>query len=159
MIYPDRTLQLEGETDVELSDFLLFARTLIFEEIVDYFNARMGKNTALHPLIQHLNRQHHVDESRHVAFGREITRYLYRPLARRADREMIEAYLKRYMTHSIDLFYQSAVYADAGLPQPFKLRNEIRRHPGRRAHHRRFLARSPNFFVQEGVFRDDDIDA
>ncbi|HSK40019.1 MAG TPA: diiron oxygenase [Arenibaculum sp.] len=153
-IYPNRTPQLETDLPQATTDFLVFARTVIFEEIVDFFNVRIGQDASLHPLIQHINRTHHKDESRHVAFGREIVRDLYARLLAEQGSEgaaMVDGYLKRYLGHCIDLFYQAPVYRDAGLPDPFKLRNMARNSQERVAYHERMLARTVQFLVSEGI--------
>ncbi len=53
-------------------ELTIFARILMFEEIVDYFNAHMATDQALPPIAREINRVHHQDESRHVAFGRYL---------------------------------------------------------------------------------------
>ena len=55
-IYPDKSLPVATpEEDAAVANFLFFARILIFEELVDHFNIRMGRDTTLHPLIREVN--------------------------------------------------------------------------------------------------------
>jgi hypothetical protein len=43
-IYPDRSLRFPGTADPLAEDFLVFARIVIFEELVDYYNMKMGRD-------------------------------------------------------------------------------------------------------------------
>jgi hypothetical protein len=159
-IYTERALSLDDDLPQTIRDFLVFVRTVIFEEIVDYYNVQIGQDTTLHPIIQAINTTHHKDESRHVAFGREIVRELYRAVVARHGSEgaaKAETYVRRYLSHCIDLFYQAPVYRDAGLPDPFKLRNQARNAPERAAFHRKMLARTVNFLVAEGILKSGEI--
>src|SRR5437764_11612107 len=42
----------------EAESLLVFARILIFEELVDYYNAKMALDDSLHETIRHVNRIH-----------------------------------------------------------------------------------------------------
>ena len=77
-IYPDRKLVLPREHAPGEEDVLFFARVMIFELLVDTFNRRMAKDDRLHPLVREINRRHHEDESRHLAFGRLLVEDLWR---------------------------------------------------------------------------------
>jgi len=111
-------------------------------------------------IIQRHNTAHHRDESRHVAFGREFVRELYKAVADEhgdAGTELTEAHIRRYLSHCIDLFYSAPAYRDAGLADPFKLRNQVRKAPERATFHRNMLARTLNFLVGEGILREREI--
>ncbi len=43
---------------------------LVVEEYGEYYNVVMWHDDRIHPLISEINRVHHFDESRHLAFGR-----------------------------------------------------------------------------------------
>lgn len=158
-IYPDRGFSLEGGMAQPANDFLTFARIAIFEEVVDYYNVNIGKDRSLPPIIQSINTTHHRDESRHVAFGREFMRELYKKVAAEGETATAtaEAHLRRYLAHCIDIFYSAPAYRDAGLGEPFRLRNQARRAPERAAFHRKMLARTLNFLVGEGIMRAGEI--
>ena len=158
-IYADRSFALEGAPAQAVDDFLTFARIAIFEEVVDYYNVGIGKDRSLPIIIQSINTTHHRDESRHVAFGREFMRELYKRVAGAGPEatEMAEAHLRRYLSHCIDIFYSAPAYRDAGLADPFKLRNQARRAPERGEFHRKMLARTVNFLLDENILRDGGI--
>jgi hypothetical protein len=161
-LYPDKTLKFPVSPELSepnIETFLIFSRILIFEEIVDHFNMCMGKDTALHPLIQQINSVHHEDESRHIAGGREIVKALYGKLisTRSAEkRGALGKYLKSYMKTSVESLYNPAAYRDAGLPDPFKCRNEVIKLPERKEHHRRFTQRTVKFLNRlDGLVEED----
>ncbi|WP_433326870.1 diiron oxygenase [Spirillospora sp. CA-294931] len=159
-IYPVRTLGLAGPGVPEADHFLVFARLLIFEEIVDVFNQRMGVDERLHPTIRQVNQVHHQDESRHIAFGRQAVALLHSRLRDRLDRsrlDELERYLKRYMRSSVDSLVNPAVFRDAGLPEPYRVRREILADPAHEEYTRRVLRRSVDFMVNEQIFADDGI--
>lgn len=159
-IYADRTLSLDAELPAAIKHLLSFARIAIFEEVVDYYNVKIGQDQTLHQIIQSINSTHHRDESRHVAFGREIVRELYKAVAAEHGREgteFAEGHIRRYLSHCIDIFYSAPAYRDAGLADPFKLRNQARKSAERAVFHRKMLQRTLNFLVAEGVLRDGEI--
>lgn len=159
-IYPDKTLRLKSEHEEEAGNFLVFSRLLIFEEIVDHFNKRMGRDDRLHPTIRQVNAIHHQDESRHIAFGRQAIAVLHRELRQRlpADElKRLEKYLKTYMRRSVESLANPAAYRDAGIEDAYGFRQRIFEDP----HHARFqaevLKRSTSHMVKEGIFSDEEI--
>ncbi|MFE6687041.1 diiron oxygenase [Streptomyces sp. NPDC057743] len=107
---------------------LVFARILIFEELVDHFNSQMALDDRLHETIRAINRIHHQDESRHIAFGRELVELLFEDLQKSATQEelaSISEYLRRYMRYSVETLFNPQVYRDAGIPDPLAVRAEL----------------------------------
>ncbi|MFE6222587.1 diiron oxygenase [Streptomyces sp. NPDC057854] len=156
-IYPDRTVRLpEAPRDPDVENFLVFARILVFEQIVDHYNVHLAADDRLHPTIRHINRLHHQDESRHIAFGTRLVRLLWERLLRRGldetGRQVLRTYLDRYLAASLASFYNPAVYRDAGLPDAFALRRRLLAHPARHAAHERILAKTTGFLRRTGVF-------
>lgn len=123
-IYPSKTMIIPREFKEGEADFLFFAKVVIFEELVDYFNFRMSKDDELHPLTRKINRYHHDDEVRHLSFGRTITKRLFEKYAPRWDaqtRRDISDYLSGYMSATWREYYNPAVYRDAGLADTYQL--------------------------------------
>ena len=159
-IYKDKKIKSPGFTEPDIQNFMVFTRILIFEEIVDYFNSRMANDESLHPIIRKINRIHHQDESRHIAFGRNIVRLLHSELCENYSAEKlmeIEKYVKRYLVASIQSLYNPAVYRDAGLPNAYKFRTQLLQHPNRKEHHHKFLRRTLNFFVKNNILSDKEL--
>ncbi|HEX3131569.1 MAG TPA: diiron oxygenase [Thermoanaerobaculia bacterium] len=156
-IYIDKKIKIPaGEMPADIESLLVFARVLIFEEIVDYFNLRMGRDESLHPIIRQVNAIHHQDESRHIAFGREIVKLLWDGVRERhpAERQQeIRDYLGRYLQASIQSLYSPAVYSDAGVPEPYKVRTALLADPVRREADVRVLKRTTDFFSSLGLIQ------
>lgn len=127
-IYTDKTLRLEPLDDDETEMFLLVARINIFEEITDYYNIVMARDERLEAIVKEINRVHHVEESRHLAFGRS---YLKDSLERHRDdwgpehRAMLKAHLSGYLQFVWKQYYNPDVYRDVDMVDPLGKRQEI----------------------------------
>lgn len=121
-IYPDRTLHGEDSGDEEIDMFLLFARINVFEEIVDYYNRTMAKDERLAPVVREINRIHHMEELRHLNFGRNFLRHC---LDRHIDdwddtrRQALRDHLSGYLTFVWKQYYNPGAYQDAGIEDAF----------------------------------------
>ncbi|MEU3066252.1 diiron oxygenase [Streptomyces sp. NPDC007027] len=137
-------------------ELIVFARILIFEEIVDYYNAHMATDQSLPPIAREINRVHHQDESRHVAFGRMIFTHLLGQVTRRDPDEVprVAAYLENYLQYSIATLYNPAAYRDAGIPDALALRRRALQHPARLKAHDDALKRTRKFLTRSGVGRE-----
>jgi hypothetical protein len=159
-IYADKKLKIQVDIeDPDVESFLVFSRILIFEEIVDFFNIRMGKDETLHPIIRQVNAIHHQDESRHIAFGREIVRQLYERLQPKQTPERLkelDQYLQRFMSASVNSLYSPTVYQDAGVPEPYKARTELLANPARHEENRKIMKRTIDYFVNNGMVSNGD---
>lgn len=136
-IYADRTMPIDDGGDPELDTFLLFARINVFEEIVDHYNRIMAKDERLAPIAREINRIHHVEEMRHLSFGR---RFLGRWLEHHVDvwredrREALRAHLASYLQFVWKQYYNPDAYADAGIADAFGVRARTIVSPAATAH-------------------------
>jgi hypothetical protein len=137
-------------------EMIIFARILIFEEIVDYFNAHMATDQTLPRIARDINRVHHQDESRHVAFGRMVFVNLLGQVAKRdpAEVPVVAEYLENYLQYSIGTLYNPAAYRDAGIPNALALRRRALEHPARAEAHDQILKRTRRFLAKAGVSRE-----
>jgi hypothetical protein len=157
-IYRAAKLPSVGNDNVAVQHFLVFARILLFEEIVDFYNLRMAGDETLHSTIRQVNEIHHRDESRHIAFGRELVALLYQPLRERLsadERHDLEQYLKRYIVYSVHSFYDPQIYRDAGIPDPLEFRSRLLADERRRPLERKILRKPLSFLLKQGIFADD----
>jgi P-aminobenzoate N-oxygenase AurF len=163
-VYPDRKLAFgapaaaPGEDDV-----LFFARVLVFEEIVDRYNVAQGRDERLHPLARFINRNHHAEETRHLAFGRQLVAGLWDAWRPRWDDDVvagIRAHLAAFAQVSWREYYNPHVYRDAGFADPWAVADEAWGHPAQRAHRRAVTARCRSFLrdheILDEVPTDDD---
>lgn len=137
-----------------LRDIMVFGRILIAEELSDAFNMRMAEDKRLPALIQQINRVHHRDESRHIAFGRQMMRTLAEKAAATTGEEglrVVGDYLARYTSVCLQSFYNPAMYADAGIAGGRRLRARLLEDPVRQQTHRELTNRTTLFLERLGV--------
>jgi len=135
---PDRQLRFDGFEGTEVQDFLAFARIMMFEEIGHRFNLRMANDERLPPIVRQINRQHHQDESRHIAFGRRLVGHLFTEVKRVSDDETIArlgTYCHRFLVAMLQSLYNPAMYRDAGIADAFEVRRTLLADPGREPYH------------------------
>jgi hypothetical protein len=156
-IYFFPRIKLTSPDDPAVENFLVFARILLFEEIVDHYNLRMSEDETLHETIRQINRIHHRDESRHIAFGRELVTLLWAGVKERLDDKQMAAvrtYLLDYLRFSLQSFYSLEAYDDAGIRDPIAFRRELIDSPQRRKAHE-LVARKPLGFLRKaGIFTE-----
>ncbi|MCX4722273.1 diiron oxygenase [Streptomyces sp. NBC_01306] len=157
-IYGSTPMRADSVWEPEVENFLVFARILFFEELVDHYNSRMAQDTALCDTIREVNRIHHQDESRHIAFGRELVSLLHLRMREAVGPERlaeVEAYLKRYVVFSLNSLYNPHVYRDAGIADPLALRTALIEDERRRPHERKAIRKPLAFFLKTGIFSDE----
>ncbi|MDH6223977.1 MULTISPECIES: diiron oxygenase [Streptomyces] len=157
-IYPSTAMRADSAWEPEIENFLVFARILFFEELVDHYNMRMAQDETLCDTIRQVNRLHHQDESRHIAFGRELVSLLFTRMREAVSEERlreVESYLKRYVVFSINSLYNPHVYRDAGIADPLALRNALLADERRREYERKAIRKPLAFFLKTGIFSDD----
>ena len=163
-VYPDRKLAFGTAAAAPGEDDLLFfARVLVFEEIVDRYNVAQGRDERLHPLARFINRNHHAEETRHLAFGRQLVAGLWDAWRPRWDDGVVAGirdHLAAFTRMSWREYYNPHVYRDAGFDDPWAVADEAWSHPAQRAHRRAVTARCRDFLrdheILDEVPTDDD---
>jgi hypothetical protein len=123
-VYPHPTVSFPRDYAPGEADFLFFAKILMFEEIVDHYNVHMAADAELEPIARAVNEQHHLDEVRHLAFGRLLVKDLFTTYSSRWSDETlvgVRLHLADYLESMWRQYYNPAVYADAGLAEPYRL--------------------------------------
>lgn len=122
-VYQDRKIPSTRSLPKDEEDFLFYTQVLCFEEISDYYNTVMGQDKRLAPIAQQINLTHHLDESRHLVFGRLQVERLFNegrqkwsPEAIASMRQFIPGYLKQTWQE----YFNPEVYQDAKLDKPFE---------------------------------------
>src|SRR5262245_43955558 len=127
-IYPDKKLAFPREYAPGEEDFLFFAKVLIFEELVDVYNVEMSLDSRLHAIARQINTVHHLDEARHLVFGRRLVPELFHryALGWSADTlQSVRGYLAAYLGATWREYYSPQVYRDAGLAgDPYEIAEE-----------------------------------
>ncbi|WNC67504.1 diiron oxygenase [Thalassotalea nanhaiensis] len=117
-IYPLRALEIGAPRDDEIELLLLFARIYIFETIVDEYNRQIAGDSKVVGIVSEINRLHHLEESRHLAFGLGFLKYWLTELHDRIDEhklQQINQHLNGFLHNTWKQFYCPDAYFDAGL--------------------------------------------
>ena len=159
-----RTRQMAGTESHprDVDDFLFFAKTMIFEEIVDRYNWIQGRDARLHPVARFINANHHFEEARHLVFGRRLVAALWEACAPDWDEERIagvRGYLEQFFVASWREYYNPDVYADVGLGDPWDLAEQAWSAPAQREHRRQVSAKCANFLITTGILTKEPADA
>lgn len=157
-VYKDRKVAFPREYAEGEEDFLFFAKVLIFEEIVDVYNLRMSKDERLEPIARKINLIHHLEETRHLAFGRAITAELFERHAPRWDvetRRSVSDYLVSYLRATWKEYWNPDVYVDAGLTDPYRIARTGFEDPARTAHRREVAAGCVRFLLEHEMIEKE----
>lgn len=166
-IYPDVAIsEASGQRSLE-TDFEMFVATMVFEEFVDFYNHKVGKNEHVPDIVRDINFQHHLDESRHVAFGRDLICRLHAEILDQSDnpeaaRARLSDRVKETIRHFARLMYSTRAYQDAGIYEPlgfssaFKLRNALLNDDARMKMHVTWFQRTAGYFAKRGILNDTD---
>ena len=150
-VYRDRKVALPRAYAEGEEDFLFFAKVMIFEEIVDVFNLRMSRDERLEPIAQKINLIHHLEETRHLVFGRAITAELFEkhaPAWSAETRSGVAEYLAGYLRSTWKEYWNPDVYADAGLAGPRELARTAFEHPSARERRREIHAGCVRYLLE-----------
>jgi hypothetical protein len=110
--------------------------------------------------IREINRIHHQDESRHIAFGRELVRTLFedfRATASEAELTDVRDYLARYLVFSFESLYNPQVYRDAGLSDPLGVRQWLLKSPRRGEFEQQVFRKTLSFLTKHSMLLDRDL--
>ena len=157
-LYPHGGISLERDYAPGEEDFLFFARILMFEEIAVSHNAAMARDQRLAEIARSINRFHHVEEIRHLRFGRAIVRDLWGQFAPQWSpgvsgrvREEIAGFLRATWLQ----YYNAAAYRDAGIPDPYRLRAAAFEHPESQTRRVAMTERCVKFFKSNGILEEE----
>ncbi len=147
-IYPVKLIDLGQKEEQDVEDVKSFMRILIIEEMGDYFNVVMKEDERLPKIVRTINHQHHLDESRHIAMGRELISELVQQLRQCHSQDKISAlgrFMDDYMKSCIENLYNPYVYQDVGLHDGYDLREQLLADPARLELHEKIWQRTKAF--------------
>ena len=141
-VYPEKKVPhasarvlAKGEDDIAF-----FAKVLVVEELSDVYNVAMAADERLAPIVRTINQTHHVDEARHIHFGRAYLKQLwdrFSPTWTEEQRQAFRTWLIDYINASWRDFYNPSVYRDAGIADPYGVREMALASDVCRAHRQR----------------------
>ncbi|MGH8488452.1 MAG: diiron oxygenase [Gammaproteobacteria bacterium] len=157
-IYPDKKMLFPREYAPGEEEVLFFIKVMIFEEIVDVYNTSMATDERLVPIAREINRLHHVDESRHLAFGRAIVKWLFEHYSGRwseATLAAVREYVTGYLLSTWREYYNVDVYRDVGLQDPYGLQERAFARPGARVHRKRVSDQCIRYLMQSKILLEE----
>jgi hypothetical protein len=117
-IFRDRQVRFPQAFIPGEENFVFFARTLIFEEIADFYNRKLAADDNLWQLARDINRYHAEDEARHIAFGRLYVSVLWEEFGKLwtvEEKTRIAGSLKRYLQSVQRSYINADVYQKFGI--------------------------------------------
>ena len=160
-LYPSRQLatEVEGGAGADPdADLRFFAKVLVFEEIVDRINLVQARDERLHPLARFINRNHHAEEVRHLAFGRRLVEVLWEAHAPAwSDHQLadLRRYLGQFYVMTWREHYNPDAYRDAGLDDPWEVAEQAWAAEAQRTRRRELSARSARFLLDCGLLTEE----
>jgi hypothetical protein len=76
-VYPEKKIALPREFAKGEEEVVFFCLAMVVEELGDYYNVVIEKDERCDPLVREINKVHHIDEARHLAFGRVYAAELF----------------------------------------------------------------------------------
>jgi hypothetical protein len=153
-VYPEKKITLPREYAKGEEEVAFFCKVMVVEELGDYYNLEIEKDGRVDPLVRELNKVHHIDEARHLAFGRNYLVELFerfRPGWSDEELAGFRVWLGDYLRASWGDFYNPSMYRDAGLADSYELRQMALAHPACAAHRQRASAKLVAYFVKNGL--------
>lgn len=153
-VYADRQVALPRDYAPGEEDFLFFAKVLIFEELVAYYNVKMARDPRLVGLARQINALHHRDEARHLVFGRQVVKVLFDRYVAGWSQETlcnVRDYLSSYFIATWKTYYNPDVYRDAGLSAPYQVREAAFAAESSRIHRKRVSHGCIQFLLKQGM--------
>jgi hypothetical protein len=124
-VYPEKKIALPRDYAKGEEEVAFLCKVLVVEEVGDYYNELMLKDERIHPLASELNKVHHADETRHLAFGRQRLAETFARNSQGWSEETLQGFrtwLVNYLSSSWGDYYNPAMYRDAGLENGYDLR-------------------------------------
>lgn len=146
----------------DVEDFLFFAKVMIFEEIVDQYNWVQARDSRVHRVARFINHNHHVEESRHLVFGRRLVAALWETCTPSWDDAVIADVrdkLVQFFIVSWREYYNPEVYADVGLDDPWKVADRAWVAAKQREHRRAVSTKCLEFLRSNQILTEEPVGA
>lgn len=157
-VYPDRKLALAprplapGEEEV-----VFFCMAMVVEELGDFYNVAIQQDERVDALTRRINHVHHIDEARHLAFGRRHLAELFERHAPGWDADALAAFrrwLGDYLRACWGEYYNPTAYRDAGIADAYEVRQAAIAHPASVAHRVRASEKLIGHLLRTGVLAE-----
>ena len=156
-VYPEKKIPFARETAKGEDHLAFLAKVLVVEEISDYYNLVMAADERLPKIIRDINRVHHVDEARHIHFGRNYIKNVWERFTPDWSELEVEAYrswLVDYINASWRDFCNPSVYRDAGIKDGYQAREGVLASKHCRDHRQRASEKFLSGLVESGILTE-----
>lgn len=156
-VYPEKKIAFPREMAKGGEDLTFLAKVLVVEELSDYYNVIMSHDERLPDICRELNRVHHVDEARHIHFGRSYIRHQWERFTPEWSDEELEAFrawLLEYVDASWRDFCNPSVYKDAGIQDAYNARQAVLDSEVCREHRQRASEKFLTNLVESGILTE-----
>lgn len=157
-VYPEKKLAMPREFAKGQEEVVFFCMAMVVEELGDYYNVVIAKDERVDPLVREINKVHHIDEARHLAFGRLYLAELFERYSPQwSDQSLAEfrQWLANYFKASWADYYNPTVYRDAGITDAYDVRQMALSHPECLAHRRRASEKVLSYFIKTGLLSEE----
>ncbi|MGY4829109.1 diiron oxygenase [Sphaerotilaceae bacterium SBD11-9] len=157
-VYPEKKLALPREYAKGEEEVVFFCMAMVVEELGDYYNVLIGRDERVDPLVREINRFHHIDEARHLAFGRLYLAELFERYAPHWTAQSLAGFrrwLASYLKASWADYYNPAVYRDAGIADAYDVRQMALAHPATAQHRRQVTDKLMGYFIKIGLLTEE----
>lgn len=157
-VYPEKKISVAREYAKGQEDVAFFCKVMVVEELGDFYNVLIERDERVDPLVRELNRVHHIDEARHLAFGRLHLAELFARHSSEWTADVLadfRAWLVEYLRASWGDFYNPTMYRDAGLAEAYQVRQMALGHPACAAHRQRASAKLVKYFIKTGLLSEE----
>lgn len=156
-VYPEKKLALPREYVKGEEEVTFFCLAMVVEELDDYYNVVVERDVRVDSLVREINKVHHIDEARHLAFGRLYLAELFDRYSPEWSAESL-ANFRHWLTNYLKSFwgdyYNPSVYRDAGLADAYDIRQMALSHPACIEHRRRASDKLVQYFVKTGLLAE-----
>jgi hypothetical protein len=156
-VYPEKKIALAREYSKGEEEVAFFCKVMVVEELGDFYNVLIDRDERVEPLVRELNRVHHIDEARHLAFGRVYLAEIFERHASAWSAETLASFrswLADYLRASWADYYNPTMYRDAGLSDGYALRQLALSDPACATHRGRASAKLVKYFLQVGLLAE-----
>jgi hypothetical protein len=157
-VYPEKKIALAREYSKGEEEVAFFCKVMVVEELGDYYNVTIERDERVEPLVRQVNRVHHVDEARHLAFGRVHLAELFAQHASGWSAQTLAAFrtwLAEYLRASWGDYYNPTMYRDAGVADAYEVRQLALTHPAGVEHRKRASAKLVKYFLKTGLLAEE----
>jgi hypothetical protein len=159
-VYPEKKIALPREFAKGEEEVAFFCKAMVVEELGDYYNVVIEKDERCDPLVREINKVHHIDEARHLAFGRVYAAELFDRYSPQWSPETLAGFrqwLAGYLKSSWADYYNPTVYRDAGLADSYEIRQSALAHPAGVALRRAASAKLVTYFIKNGLLTEEPV--